>query len=248
MAQTVAIDHVARTVTLPASLPDDALTGVTLGVEAAAKALEPATTKQRRACLVAMVAVYPPRDDDEAASKVRFDIYHEALRDIPADILWLACMECMKTIKFFPMPAEIRNAAEALLRMRRIDLARMKALRDYRRIREESVEALTEEEQARRAAASDALRRTLDAVSPLAAVEESRGVEATTVVVEGEPEVSDLATAILRARLAACGGRIGSDVAFLKKAALADARLVWPWLQRRGWRALEAEYREACGG
>ena len=226
---------------LPAFVTPRDIGGVSGAVEQAEDALTPASTNQRRACLLALVTVYPPRDDDEEVSKRRFTLYHEALRDLPADVLWDACMECVRTVTFFPMPAEIRKAAEPMMGKRRRMLVQLKALRDYRIERPEPLQRLSTEEQARRRAMIDATMKKMAASAPEPELPRGVTLESAVIAIEGEPEVGDIATAILRARIKASAASLHGNIEWLKKAALADAREVWPFLERRGWKAATSE-------
>lgn len=62
---------------------------------------------------------------------------------------------------------------------------------------------------------------------------------ALIVTVPDAPEVSDIATAIFRARVAAHPGANEwpeENLAFLKRLAINDAKSVWAYLEKRGWR------------
>lgn len=225
---------------LPDDIGSEQLAGLTAALASVEASLTPATTKQRRACLLALVAVYPPRDEGEDLAKTRFDLYHQTLREVPGDVLWDACMACLRKLKFFPMPAEILKEAEALLSVRRRSLVHLRALRDYQMVRPEAPLRLSQDEQDRRRKIVEDVRKKIAASPPPLDEPNSMWIEAAVVTIEGEPEMSDLATAILRARIQHAGGKIGADIDYLKKAATADARIAWPWLKRRGWTAQEA--------
>lgn len=240
MIERAEFDHATRKVTLPEDIGSEQLAGLTAALSSVEASLVPATTKQRRACLLALVSVYPPRDEAEEVAKTRFDLYHQTLRDVPGDILWDACMACLRKLKFFPMPSEILKEAEALLCARRRALVQLRALRDYQAVRPEAPLRLSQEEQDRRRKIVDDVRRKIAASAPPSDEPNSMWIEAAVVTIEDEPEMSDLATAILRARIQHAGGQVGADIEYLKRAATADARIAWPWLKRRGWTAQEA--------
>lgn len=214
--------------------------GLTAALEAQERTMEPATTRQRRACLLALVTVYPPRAGDEETNTARFNLYHDALREYPADVLWDACVECVKTLKFFPAPAEIRAEAEKIIAERRFTISRLRAFKDYAVEYDQPEAEPVEADRERRRADAAAWRKSLatQGVSEVERKEEM--IAAAVIAVTAEPEVSDLATAILRARLAASQAR-NLDLAYLKEIALADARAAWPWLKARGWTALAPE-------
>lgn len=240
MIEAAEFDHGARKVTLPDSIGSEQMTGLTAALYSVEGSLIPATTNQRRACLLALVSVYPPRDEAEEVARTRFDLYHQTLRDVPADVLWTACMACLRKLKFFPMPAEILKEAEIVLGARRRSLAQLKALRHYRIERTPVATRLSDEERERRRKMVEDVQKKLAATAPAPDHPNNMWLEAGTVIIQGEPEVSDLATAILAARIQLCGGKIGADIEYLKKSAMEDARIAWPWLRRRGWTAQEA--------
>ena len=241
--RTSQFDNVHRTVTLPRGLRSEDVMGVSAALTVQERGIKPSTTEERKLCFLKLAAVYPPRDGEEAEERTRFNVYHDALRDIPADLLWEACMDCVKTIRFFPQPSEIRGFALPKLQARLEAVGRLRALRDYRVVETEDG-ALTEEQRARRKKLADELRGALaGSVEEMASDPDA---PIATVRLDGEPEVNSIATAILRSRMAECG--VGEDglankqnIDFLKKRAIADARFVWPWLRTRGWKAPEAE-------
>jgi len=53
----------------------------------------------------------------------------EALSDLPADLVALAFSRAIKTLKFFPVPAEIRSLVASEFSARRHTLSRLKAAR-----------------------------------------------------------------------------------------------------------------------
>lgn len=247
MLQVIAkaeFDHIARTVKLPAQVEDDDLMGVTAALQSVERALAPATTQQRRACFLALLAVYPPRNAGAEMERARFDLYHKTLDHLPPDILWAACLECVRGVKFFPMPAEINEAAKPALSERLKTASRLRGLRDYTRVRPEAPLNLTDEERLRRRMQTEDLRRTLAADGLTEMDKREQAVAAAVVIVPDEPEISDLATAIVRARIAASKpSNVNLD--FMKSMALADARQAWPFLKARGWTALKSEGVEA---
>jgi hypothetical protein len=233
-------DHGARKVVLAHGHSAEELMGIAAAIDAAEKSLRPATTPQRRACLLALLSVYPPRQADENMQKARFDVYHKTLSDLPPDILWDACLHCVAKIKFFPMPAEIREAAAAALNSRLMVVSKLRGLRDYERVEREVPQNLTEDDRARRKVQIEGWRRALAAGGLAENDKNDRSADVVAVVEPEEPEISDLATAILRARV---GTQVlkRSDLAFLKEKALSDARRAWPWLKSRGWMAPKSE-------
>lgn len=62
---------------------------------------------------------YPSAKLTEAEAKIRLDVYADALQDLPADILGMAFVEAIKTVKFFPAVAELRAIADKELNRRR---------------------------------------------------------------------------------------------------------------------------------
>jgi hypothetical protein len=56
---------------------------------------------------------YPAAKLSDGEARVRLELYADALSDIPADVLGVAFLEAVKTIKFFPSVCELRALAEA---------------------------------------------------------------------------------------------------------------------------------------
>ena len=82
--------------------------------------LVPATDEQIVSALGTIEVALPLRRDMPAVeADARLEIYSRALADMPADILNAACMEAVKTLKFFPKVAELRELAAKELGRRR---------------------------------------------------------------------------------------------------------------------------------
>lgn len=203
--------------------------------------MRPATSRERTACFLELASVYPARDGGEAVQQVRFEAYHDALKHLPADILRDACKHCIATQKFFPMPAEILVAAESSFAARAITTSRLKALRDYQLVDPEHYVALSEDERRRRTKMIHAAKTSFaDGADVTAILQTENRLSQTVVKLEMEPEVGDLATALLRARVSADGaGHLDMD--FAKTVAISDARAMWIYLKARGWRSMEGE-------
>ena len=222
--------------------------GVSAALTVQERGIRPSTTEERKVCFIKLAAVYPARDGEEGEQRTRFNLYHDALREIPGDILWEACMDCVKTIKFFPQPSEIRGFAIPRLQQRLEMVGRLRSLRDYRVIEADADEEMTEEQRDRRKQLANELRNAL--AEPVEEMASEPDAPIAAVRLDGEPEVSSLATAILRSRMTECGvvedgASAKQNIDFLKKRAIADARFVWPWLKTRGWQAPARESEQA---
>jgi hypothetical protein len=64
-----------------------------------------------------LAAVFPERVRDlgEEGWQAMCAVYGEVLGDIPAELLQTAALQCLATVRFFPRPAEIREAALELV-------------------------------------------------------------------------------------------------------------------------------------
>ncbi|MEG3806661.1 hypothetical protein DBT53_002645, partial [Aerococcus mictus] len=140
--------------------PED-YTGLEESIAAVDEALRPASIQDRAALLGEMMLVLPPPNvGTKAASKVRWAAYHEALADLPAEVLSIACARVKREATFFPKPAEIRRAASepwgVLVKFK----GRLAALRDFKvKVRSEESRRPTPEEMARRKQAVARYRR-----------------------------------------------------------------------------------------
>lgn len=77
-----------------------------------------ATAEEYLTCMDAMGATLPARAEDALTWDKRLEIYQTALADLPPDLLEAAALECIKTEKFFPSVATIREKIEAEFKKR----------------------------------------------------------------------------------------------------------------------------------
>lgn len=152
------IDWTARTVTLLHDLPREERMGISLFRDKAVRMLEPATADERKAVLGQMLAMFPMGDTPDGVRRARWELYHKALSDIPADLLSLACERLIRTETFFPKPAQIRNAIQKEFGQRIRDKTRLDALSRFGVTKHEPVR---EVDQARRRAVVEAAMKGL---------------------------------------------------------------------------------------
>lgn len=95
---------------LPLLEPEDRKE-VPAALEAVEATLVPATPDQIAAALATVSFALPSRMTDVDA-EARLEVYIKALNDIPVDVLNDACMEAVKSCKFFPKVAELRQFAK----------------------------------------------------------------------------------------------------------------------------------------
>ncbi len=74
---------------------------------------KPATRSEIQRMVTKASFAYPAVKLSDQEARVRLEVYADALSDIPADILGVAFLEAVKTIKFFPSIAELRALAHA---------------------------------------------------------------------------------------------------------------------------------------
>lgn len=230
VVETATIDHAQRRVTLHAAHAGEIQRqGLTALIHSVEQSLTPATTRQRRAGLLALISLYPVSgpSDDVAAQETRFNLYHDALRDLPPDIFWAACVECVKTCRFFPLPAELRTHAIGPLGTRTALLVRLRAIRDYERDERDSEPQEPAEVRAARAAQ---LRELLAAAKP-APTQAFNAADAA--LPDDDPEVKDIAAAIFFAR--EVPGMNERERDYLRRVAMTDGRKVWQHLKSLDW-------------
>lgn len=75
-----------------------------------------------------LALAFPPVKQSEAAAVARLALYREALADLPPDILAAAVKACIRTCRFFPTVAEIREGARGPLAVREWQLGRLRML------------------------------------------------------------------------------------------------------------------------
>lgn len=78
-------------------------------------------------CVGMLTLAYPAMKVSVEVASARLQLYVEALSDIPAAFLRVACMKALQELKFFPSVAEIRERCEGLALMQ-YRLMRMKHL------------------------------------------------------------------------------------------------------------------------
>ena len=152
----MSIDWTARTVTLLHDLPREERMGLTLFRDRAAQRLEPATADQRKAVLGQLLALLPMQSAPEGAMRVRWELYHKALSDIPADLLELACERLIRTETFFPKPVQIRQSVAKEMERRIREKTRLDALTRFQIVKHEPVRQIDQER--RRAVIQAALK------------------------------------------------------------------------------------------
>lgn len=103
-------------------------------IEEVERSLTPATESQIVEALAMLEFALPVgRNMPEVSADARAAIYLKALSDVPADILNAACMDAVKTLKFFPKVAELRELAAPEIGRRqwaRMTLKRMAEVHD----------------------------------------------------------------------------------------------------------------------
>ena len=144
------IDWLNHKVWLVHDLPREERMGITAFINAAERRLVPASSDQRKAIIGQMATVFPARDDSQGVWKVRFDAYHKALADMPADLLQLACDRLIQRAKWFPKPVEIRQAVERELAKRIMDLTRLRAMHEFEVAKFEQPREPSQEERERK--------------------------------------------------------------------------------------------------
>lgn len=97
---------------------------------ALAYAPEPAGGAVVRRMVGKAALAYPSAKLNDQEAALRLEVYADALSDLPADVLGLAFLEAVKTIKFFPSIAEIRTLAGREIGRRRYLEWRAKDLLD----------------------------------------------------------------------------------------------------------------------
>ena len=133
------IDWRARTVTLAHDLPREERMGITLFRDKAIQRLEPATNEQRKEMLGQLLALLPMQTAPEGAMRVRWELYHKALSDIPADLLGLACERLIRTETWFPKPVQFRSVVAREFEQRIRDKTRLDALTLFEITKRETV-------------------------------------------------------------------------------------------------------------
>lgn len=88
-------------------------------LETYTRALQPAQPAKFFETMAVLYTAFPPQRMTEAEQRARGKLYHKELGDIPHDILEAALSTVIRTSKYFPVIAEIRAAAEEMLRHRR---------------------------------------------------------------------------------------------------------------------------------
>lgn len=146
------MDYPRREVWVNRALRPEDYAGLEESIVAVNEALRPASKQDRAAILGEMMLVLPPPNvGTEAASKLRWASYHEALADLPALVLSIACARIKCESTFFPKPAEIRRAASEPWGVLLTFKTRLGALRDFKvKVRSEEYRRLTPDEVAKR--------------------------------------------------------------------------------------------------
>lgn len=102
---------------LPLITPDERKL-IPAALEAVEATLEGSTPEHISKCLGTVSFALPSRMTDMDAA-ARLEVYIETLGDIPPDVLGEACVEAVKTCKFFPKVAELRElSAKGMLTRR----------------------------------------------------------------------------------------------------------------------------------
>jgi len=144
------IDWTARVVLVDTPMTPEAYRGLEGTITEVEAALQPASLEQRMVHLASLLTVFPMQDLGEGGNDRRWDVYHKALGDMPADILEFGCEQVAKASTFFPKPVEIRQAAMPRWERRITVLTNLKALRDMKvQVRETSQPEPTPEERQR---------------------------------------------------------------------------------------------------
>jgi hypothetical protein len=78
----------------------------------------PSTDEEYATCMDAMGNMLPARPEDGMTWDKRLELYRTALADVPPDLLEQAAMACIKSEKFFPRVADIREKIAAELKTR----------------------------------------------------------------------------------------------------------------------------------
>ena len=156
----MSIDWQARTVTLLHDLPREERMGVTLFRDKAVQRLSPATADERKAVLGQLLSLLPMQSAPEGAMRVRWELYHKALSDIPADLLELASERLIRTETWFPKPVQIRKAIQKEFEQRIKDKTRLDALTRFEITKHERVREI---DQKRRKAVIEAALKGVSA-------------------------------------------------------------------------------------
>lgn len=107
----------------------DVRASIPAAIEDIEKSLVPATATEIGSALAMLDFALPMgRNMPAVSAEARAKIYVKALSDIPVDVLNDACMEAVKTLKFFPKVAELRELAAPELARRNWNLATLRIL------------------------------------------------------------------------------------------------------------------------
>lgn len=124
----MSIDWQGQKYTLPAGMNRPALSSVGEAIAAYRKALEPATTNERKKVFVGLASVLHVENMEGPAAQMRWEMYHTALRAVPLDLLEAAADDILKTDRFFPKPADFFERINQRLTERRTTMKRLQML------------------------------------------------------------------------------------------------------------------------
>lgn len=104
---------------VPGPVPLGSKPALHRAVETYTRALQPVEPAKFFEMMAVLYTAFPPQRMTEAEQRARGKLYHKELGDIPHDILEVAFSTVIRTSRYFPVIAEIRAAAEEMLRHRR---------------------------------------------------------------------------------------------------------------------------------
>lgn len=96
------------------ALTSEQVPAVRRAAEIIQQSLRPASADQVRATVAKLSIAFPRQRSSDAEADVRLEQYVEGLDDIPADVLEQAYRQTIKTRKFFPTVAELRELCTGL--------------------------------------------------------------------------------------------------------------------------------------
>jgi hypothetical protein len=108
--------------------------------------LQPASRKGCRRVICKVALAFPSAKLNDEEAEARLELYADALADVPADVLGEACMAVVRTGRFFPAIAEIREKCGGLAK-RQWELSKIRALiATHDRLYQEPGKPLTDDE------------------------------------------------------------------------------------------------------